>query len=72
MPKYEYVRGRLVRLQPNGFGVVRLDDGKEAFFDRFAPRASKLKGGLKVGSRVQGEATPSDDNVMHMVSVSLE
>lgn len=70
------VRGRLVVLQPNGFGLVRLDNNEEAFFrgsDLSASRA-RVKGKVKAGCRVVGKIAREEraGNSIHLVEVARD
>lgn len=66
------VSGVIVRVQINGFGVVKLDNGGEAYFDRFgvSGRSVKLRGKLHAGTRVVGEAEPVDDGIAKLHAVA--
>ncbi|HWL82741.1 MAG TPA: hypothetical protein VNR89_17465 [Roseomonas sp.] len=64
------VYGTVTRLQPGGFGVVKVDGGKEGFFDRFGPLASQCGDRLKPGLRVQAEATSMDTDIVRLHSVA--
>ncbi len=61
--------GWIVRMGAAGLGVVRLDMGKDAFFDRFAPRASRGGGDLREGSRIVGGADRTDTEVVRLTWV---
>lgn len=70
----EHVSGRLVVLQPNGFGLVRLDNNEEAFFrgsDLSASRA-RVKGKVREGCRVIGRIAQEEraGNSIHLVEVA--
>lgn len=70
------VRGKLVVLQPNGFGLVRLDNNEEAFFrgsDLSASRA-RVKGKVKAGCRVVGKIAREEraGNSIHLVEVARD
>ena len=77
-PEPGMVRGRLVVLRPNGFGIVRLEGNREGFFsslDMSAPKA-RARGSLREGCRVEGrikaETTEviSQEQPIHLVEVS--
>jgi len=66
------VTGRILRIQPNGFGVVRLDNGTEAFFDRFGVLASTVRrvGRLREGAHIRAEPEKETNGVIKLTRVS--
>lgn len=48
------LKGRLMRVQPNGYGIVRLDDyEKDAYFDIYKARYAGIL--IKPGNRLIGK-----------------
>jgi len=69
------VYGRVVSMQPNGFGVVKLEgEGEgEGYFDRFDVLGTEVraKGRIHEGARVKARPTTFQKELMHLTEVSL-
>lgn len=67
------VTGRIVRVQPNGFGVVRLDNGMEAFFDRFGVQGSTVRrlDRLREGTHIRAEPEKETNGVIKLTRVTF-
>ena len=70
--KGEAVTGVVLRIQRNGYGVVKLDNGKEAYFDRFgvSGKSVKLRGILHEGDKVVAEAESPVNGIAKLRSVA--
>lgn len=64
--------GRVVSVQPNGFTIVKLNDGGEAVFDRFDVLGSKVrvKGRIREGMRVRATRDETPGEIVHLKDVS--
>lgn len=67
------VYGRVVSMQPNGFGVVKLEGEGEGYFDRFDVLGTEVRarGRIHEGARVKARPTTVQKELMHLTEVSL-
>ena len=57
------VKGQIVRVEQNGFGVVELENGKPAFFDSSVSLTKNLSVPLKTGTPIISDLTDAQQNL---------
>lgn len=66
------IKGRIVRVEPNGFGTVELANGQPAFFDSSVSLTKKLNGPLKIGTAIVSDVSEAQQNLEIVRLESLE
>jgi hypothetical protein len=63
--------GKVVRIYPNGACMVKLDQGKDAFFERFSVVNEQVLKKLRPGVSIRGEAENPDAEIIRLEGVEI-